>query len=343
MNTMMETIKALTEIPGVSGDEHRVREAILSMVDGCAASVTTDALGNLLVFKKGQAVPKNKIVFCAHMDEIGFIITNITDDGLLRFINVGGIDSRVVLGKPVEIGEKRLYGVIGTKATHQSSPQEKEEPIPLDKLYIDIGAKDKAEAEKHVALGDRAVFYSEFRELGEDHIMARALDDRAGCALLVQLIRSDLPYDCHFAFTVQEETGCIGAVTAGYTIAPDISVVVEATTASDIGGVAPDRTVCRFGEGPAVSFMDRGTVYDSQLYHMALALAEEKAIPAQSKTGVFGGNDSRALQVARSGARPMAISLPCRYIHSPSNMLKKSDIQHTFDLLLALNGALGEL
>jgi len=180
-------------------------------------------------------------------------------------------------------------------------------------------------------------------ETGDGSIVAKSLDDRAGCALLVELMKTTLPYDCRFAFTVQEETGCTGAVTAGYTTAPDISIVVESTTASDIAGVSSDKQVCVLGGGPVISFMDRGAVYDSELYNVALQTAKDIGVPAQPKTGVFGGNDSRSIQTARDGAKIMAVSMPCRYIHSPSNMLRVSDIHHTQDLLKALCGVLGDL
>lgn len=340
---LVDMIKSLTDIPGVSGDEGMIREAVLSMIGDTADRVETDPLGNLLVFRKGKRTPKNKILLSAHMDEVGFIITHIEDSGLLRFASVGGIDGRVIVGRAVEIGVERVYGVIGTKAVHHQEEKEREEVLPPDKLYIDIGARDRNEAEKYVSLGDRAIFYSRFTAIGGGNILSRALDDRAGCALLADMIRSDLPCDCHFAFTVQEETGCTGAATAAYTVAPDISIVVEATTASDVPGAAPDREVCKFGGGPVISFMDKGTVYDTGLYRLALETAKAKGIPTQPKAGVFGGNESRSTQTARAGARTIAVSLPCRYIHSPSSVLRISDIGHTRELLAALCEAAADL
>jgi endoglucanase len=277
------------------------------------------------------------------MDEVGFIITHIEDSGLLRFEAVGGIDSRVVVGKAVEVGDARIYGVIGTKAIHQTEEKDREEPLKLDKLTIDIGAKSAAEAGALISPGDRAVFYSEFREFGDGNILSKALDDRAGCALLVSLIQEDLLYDCAFSFTVQEETGCTGAITAAYAVKPDIAIAVEATTASDIAGVEPGKEVCRLGGGPVVSFMDRGTVYDSRLFRLAMDTAKRHGIPAQVKEGVFGGNESRSLQVAQGGAHTLAVSLPCRYIHSPSNMLRATDIDHTQSLLAKLIEDMGEV
>ncbi len=340
MNGLTERIRRLAAIPGVSGREEAVRAAILEEIKGRCARCEVDALGNLIVFKKGRERPANKLLFAAHMDEVGFVITFIEEDGLLRFSTVGGIDTRVIVGKPVEVGDKRLGGVVGSKAHHQRSEKEREDVAEPDALYIDIGAHSRDEAQQYVSIGDRAIFCADFMELGEHRIAGRAFDDRAGCALLVALIERELPYDCYFAFTVQEETGCVGARAAGFTVAPDIVAVVETTTAADIAGVPPDKAVCRLGEGPVLSFIDKGTVYDRALYDRAFAVAQKRGIPCQPKTLVAGGNDSSSFQVAGAGCRALAVSLPCRYLHSPSNLLDTRDVQAAAQLLHALAGEL---
>lgn len=339
---LIKTIAQLSAIAGVSGDEGAVREAIAARLAGIC-QLTTDPLGNLLAFKKGKTVPKNELLFSAHMDEVGFIITHIEDNGLLRFASCGGIDPRVIFGKRVAVGAAQIPGVIGAKALHLLEEKEKQTPAKADALLIDIGAVDKEQAASMIRLGDRAVFYTQFSEMGGGKLMGKALDDRAGCALLIHLAESDLPFDCSFSFTVQEETGCIGGITAAYQIAPAIAVAVETTTASDIAGVPPDKMVCKLGGGPVISFMDRGTVYDHALYNTAISLAEKCGIPAQTKQGIFGGNESRSLQTARNGAQVMAVSLPCRYLHSPCNMLDTKDIAATFALLNELIAELGNL
>lgn len=339
---LLQTIAYLSGLAGVSGDEGAVRAAIIELLDGCC-TLHTDPLGNLIAHKKGRKTPSKRLLFSAHMDEVGFIVTHIEENGLLRFAAVGGIDSRVVFGKSVLVGEQCLPGVIGAKALHQLSDQEKETPPKLDELYIDIGAESRKQAEKFVLPGDRVIFDSPFLRFGNGKILAKALDDRAGCALLVHLAKSDLPYDCTFSFTVQEETGCTGGVTAGYTVQPDIAVAVETTTASDIAGVPEDKTVCALGNGPVVSFMDRGTIYDHQLYRLALSAAKEREIPVQTKEGVYGGNESRSLQVAGNGARVIAVSLPCRYLHSPSCVIQQEDVDSTYRLLQALIEEFGAL
>ncbi|MDR2909570.1 MAG: M42 family peptidase [Oscillospiraceae bacterium] len=343
MSDRLETLRALSAIPGVSGTERAVREEILRRIEGCYESAETDPLGNLIVFKRGKAAPRNSLLFSAHMDEVGLIVTFIEETGLLRFAPIGGIDSRTVFGRAVEIGQKRIPGVIGGKATHQLSSSEGKEPPKFDKLCIDIGAAGRQEAEALVSPGDRAVFSGPLLELGEDMILGRAFDDRAGCALLVGLIRSELPCDCSFSFTVQEETGCVGAMTAGFNAGADICVAVETTTAGDVAGSPPAEEVAKLGGGPVISFMDKGTVYDPELYSLAFAVAGREKIACQPKTAVAGGNESRSLQTAGRGARVLAVSLPCRYLHTPSCVLHKGDIDMAGRLLCALIPALGEV
>lgn len=332
---MIDTIQKLSLISGVSGDEALVREEIISQIKGhCDFHV--DNLGNIIAFKKGEKAPKNVIQLDAHMDEVGFIITYIEDSGLLRFASCGGIDGKLIVGKAVLIGRNNVCGVIGTKAIHQQSDEEKNKVPELKNLFIDIGAQTKEQAEKLVNLGDRAKFKAEFLEFGEDFILAPALDDRAGCALLIELLKAPSPVDFFCTFTVQEETGLTGAKVASYTVNPDISIAIETTTAGDIAGVSEDKKVCFLGKGPVISFMDKSTIYDSELYHLALATAKEHGIKAQTKMGIYGGNNSGAMHTARNGVRAMAVSMPCRYLHSPSCMLKKSDIEDTLALLKQL-------
>jgi len=332
---MLDILKKITMIPGVSGLEDKVRDEIIPMIkDHCEYEV--DALGNLIAYKKGKSRAKQTILLSAHMDEIGLIITMIEDSGYLRFANVGGIDTRVIAGKAVEIGNAGVPGIIGRKPVHLQEGSERDKAPSIDKLYIDIGAKNKAEAEEYVHVGDRAVFSSNFVEFSESKIIGRAFDDRAGCAMLIDMIRSDLKYDCVFSFTVQEEIGCFGALTVAYRVKPDVAIAVETTTAGDIEGTAPAKKACELGQGPVISFMDRGAIYDYGLYNLALDTAKKRSIPHQVKQAVAGANESRSLQTTGTGSRVLAISLPCRYIHTPSNMLDIGDIGHTRKLLEAL-------
>ncbi|MDE7123926.1 MAG: M42 family peptidase, partial [Eubacterium sp.] len=293
-----------------------------------------DALGSIIALKKGKKTPEKKVMLSAHMDEVGFIITHITDDGYLKFSPVGGIDPRVVIDRVVNVNGNK--GVIGAKAVHLLSDEEKKTAPDFSKLYIDIGAKDKADAEKYVSLGDFAYFVSDYAEYGNGYIKSKALDDRIGCMFMIELIKSDLEYDTYFCFNVQEEVGLRGAACTSYQVQSDVSVVLEATTAADLCGVTGGERCCVLGNGPVVSFMDGRTVYDKALYSLAFDTASENNIKIQTKTAIAGGNDAGAIQTSGKGSRVIAVSLPCRYIHSASSVVKKSDLEETRRLLKAL-------
>lgn len=341
MNSQL--MKEISTIGGVSGREDAVREYIIQQIkDHCEYHV--DNLGNLICLKKGAAAPKNTVIFSAHMDEVGFIVTYIGDDGLLRFTNIGGIDSRVVVGRSVLVGDKGIRGVIGTKAIHMVTEKEIDKPAKLSDLFIDIGATTKEQAEEAVALADRVTFVPEYLEFGDGFIKNKALDDRAGCALLIEMIQKEsLAFDTYFVFTTNEETGQAGAGPAAFGIGADIGIIVETTTAGDVSGASPDRYVCHMGGGPVVSFMDKGTIYDHALYKLGFDVSKKLGIPCQTKQGVFGGNESSDVQAAGKGVRVMAVSMPARYIHSPSCVLKTEDIDNTYKLLTALIEEVGNL
>ncbi|MBR6531765.1 MAG: M42 family peptidase [Clostridia bacterium] len=331
---MLETIKDLSLLDGVSGREHAVREYIINAVRPYADSIETDPLGNLIVFKKGKEIPKNKVMLDAHMDEVGMMITYINSDGTLDFSCVGGIDKRVMLGRPVTVGENKINGVIGVKATHMVPAAEKLN-MPST-MYIDIGADTKEEAEKVVSLGDYACFNSEFIEFGDGFIKGKALDDRAGCAILIDMIKSELPYDMYFNFAAGEEVGFGIASTAFYKVQPDYAIVVETTTAADLADVPESKRVCSLGSGGVISFMDRRTIYPKELFDKAFELAKKHGIRAQVKSLVAGGNNAGVIHKTAGGIKTITVSLPCRYLHSPSCVLKKEDITESARLIRAL-------
>ncbi len=333
---MIPLIRELCKVSGTSGREENVREFIITKLpDGI--SYETDNMGNLIVHKKGAKASEKKMMICAHMDEVALIITYICDDGLLKFDAVGGIDPAVLIGKTVVLSNGTI-GIIALKHIHLCDNDEKNKIPKITELFIDIGYSSKEETQKYVSLGDIAYFNSDFVEFGTNgnRVKAKALDDRVGCALMLKLINSDLPYDVDFAFTVQEEIGARGAFTATYAIDPDIAIILETTTAGDICGVEKEKRACVLGNGPVVSYMDRGTVYDYNLYKRAMNIAAENGINAQTKTLVAGGNDSQAVQRVGDGVRVMAVSVPCRYLHSPVCVIEKSDLDETMKLLLKL-------
>lgn len=319
-------LKDLCLLNGTSGREEAVRNYIIEKIkDKCEYSV--DVLGSVIAFKKGKKAPDKKVLVAAHTDEVGFIITDITDDGYLRFAPVGGIDAAVVLGRRVDING--IKGVVGAKAVHLLSDDEKKNEPDFDKLAIDIGAADKAEAEKAVSLGDCAYFASDYCEFGDGFIKSKALDDRIGCMLMIELINSDLEYDTYFCFNVQEEVGLRGSGCSAYAVKPDVAVILESTTAADIDGVTGGDKCCVLGKGPVVSFMDGRTIYDKQIFDLAFEVAKENNIKIQTKTKIAGGNDAGAIQKNGAGCRVAAVSLPCRYIHSGSSVVKIGDIEET--------------
>lgn len=331
---MLELIRTLTALDAVSGAENAVRDFILQEIKDCC-DAKIDPLGNILVFKKGKHPSAKKLMLDAHMDEVGLIISNVTADGFLKFKAVGGIETESLMFRQVKIGER--FGVISGKPVHLLSGEEKKTLPKEDSLYIDIGVSSKEEALKLVSPGDRAAFVSEFFRMG-DNISAKALDDRVGCAILISLLQEESDYDFYASFSVQEEVGLRGAKTAAFTVDPDAAIVLEATTAADLAGTGTTEKVCCLGKGPAVSFMDKGTVYDRVYYQAAL----DSGIPCQVKAAVAGGNNAGAIHLSRGGVRTVAVSVPCRYLHSPAGMICYSDAENTKRLArFLINGIAG--
>lgn len=325
-------LKKLCLARGISGDEKSVSDLIQKRLRDSDAEIITDGMGNLLVTKKGRNRAKNKVLLSAHMDEVGFIVTDINSDGTLRIETVGGIDRKAAYGKNVVVGRNAINGVVSVKPVHLLKPDEKDSVIPVDKMVVDIGADGREEALKYVSLGDSVSFVPNYND-DNGIIMAKALDDRAGCFILTEILRQELEYDIACSFVVQEEIGLRGAKAAAYTLEPDFAIVVEATTASDIPGCDDTNNVCCVGDGAVLSFMDRSTIYDKECLQLALKTAEEKNINVQLKRAVAGGNDAGAIHTSRSGVRTMAVSLPCRYIHSQTGLISKEDLASSLDIV----------
>lgn len=321
---MINTIKELSLLCGTSGREDKIREYIISKIEGkCEYHI--DPIGNLIAYKKGKKPAKNKVMLDSHMDEVGIIITYINADGTLKFGTVGGIDTKVILGRQFVFANGTV-GVAGVKPVHLLKGDEKTKIPDSDSLYIDIGASSKEEAEKRVKIGDTAVFLSDFTHFGNSKIKGKALDDRVGCAILIDMINSDLEYDAYFSFSVQEEIGLRGAGCAAYGINSDYAIILETTTAADIIDVPSHKKVCMLGEGATVSFMDRSTLYNKELFDMAFEVAEKENIKIQPKTVVAGGNNAGTVHKSREGIKTLTINVPCRYLHSPSCVCDTRDI-----------------
>ena len=330
----IKLLEQLCTLRGISGDEEAVRDFIVEQITPYVECITIDAMGNVIAEKKGIKPAKTKLMLNAHMDEVRMIVTHIDNDGYLKFATVGGIDKRVLCGRRVTVGNG-VSGVIGAKPIHLLNSEEREKSVSINDMYVDIGASSREEAEKVVHLGDSVCFDSLF-DTQNSMIRGRALDDRVGCVILIDMIQSELPYDMTFVFCVQEEVGTRGSRTATYQVQPQAAIVVETTTAADVAGVSNEKHVCSFGKGAVISFMDRGTIYDRAYYDLALDTAREEQLPCQIKQAVAGGNDAGAIHATRDGVRTIAVSLACRYLHSAVGQIAQEDFHSAETLIMKL-------
>ena len=328
-------LEKLSNLPGVSGSEKAVREAIVEQLREHGLEWQTDTMGNLLVRKKGRRSGSRRIMLAAHIDEVGLMVTSIEKSGHLKFRPVGGIDSRVLVSKRVHVGEEQIPGVIGSKAIHLQKPEERQKPFELDQLYIDIGAKNKEEAEKYVQVGAYASFDAVCTPFGDGCLRGKAFDDRAGCAALLELLleKDTPPFDA--AFTVQEEVGLRGARVAAYTLQPQNALAVEATAAADTPDTKKERSSTVLSGGPAISFRDRTLIVHREIFESLVNAAEKAGVPFQFRRFAGGGTDAGAIALSREGVKAGVVAVPCRYIHSPCSVLKESDLRHTVSLLRA--------
>lgn len=323
---MKDTIKALVEAFGPSGYETEVMDLIKTMVAGHVDEMRVDALGNLIAVKKGTGGGK-RIMFAGHADEIGVVITHIDDKGFLRFLNVGGLNPFSLPGNRVRFANGTI-GVIGREKGEAKD-------ISLDKLFIDIGANDKAAAEAKVNIGDFGIMHREFTDLGQ-RLIAKSMDDRIGCAVLVEALKrvNDTPNDLFFVFTAQEEVGLRGARTSAYDINPDLGVALDVTLTGDTPE-AP-RMEVSLGAGAAIKIKDSSLVTHPKVKALMTRLAQENNIPYQYEVLERGGTDAGAMHLTRSGVPSGTISIPCRYVHSVSEMVDQGDVQACVDLVVAI-------
>lgn len=321
---MDKLLEKLTNLSAVSGNENNMFEFLVNETKKYSCDIKTDSMNNLYVFKNGFGKDKKCVMLCAHMDEVGFIISSINEEGYLLFRAVGGIDESVIPGKTVEIGEKKIKGVIGVKAIHLANKEERNKKINIKNMYIDIGVNSKAEAEQLVKKGD----YVNFTTLSGDFgnlIKGKAFDDRAGCYILLKLMEKDYYDDIVYCFTVQEETGLRGAKVASYNLKPDCCYVLEATTCLDFPTVPIDKKVTKVGQGPALTIADRTTIPNHELSE----IFKENTEKYQYKLSPMGGNDAGAIHL--NGIKTSAVSIPARYIHSPVSVVSFEDIKTVID------------
>lgn len=326
-------LEKLSQAMAISGDEGEVRNIILEEIRPYATDIKVDALGNLLVLKKGTDKYRLKIMMAAHMDEIGFMIAADDGEGLFRFEINGGIDIRQLPGKSVIVGKDHIPGIIGARPIHLTTSNERKNKIPIDNLRIDVGP-----GSNKIKPGDRATFATRFQIAGTSMI-GKALDDRLGVAVLIELLKlAPTNLDLQFAFTVQEETGLRGARVAAYYFNPDLAFVVDSTPANDLPVWDDEENVsynCRLGAGPAIYIADGATLSDPRLIRLLTETAEKEGIPHQYRQPGGGGTDAGSIHKQRSGIPSVSISIPGRYAHTAAGMARISDFKNTIKLLKA--------
>ncbi len=334
-------LRTLTEINGVAGHEQAIRRALLEEIKAMGLTPSIDRMGNVVVVKEGTgAAPRKRVMLAAHMDEVGLIVTSATEDGFLRIAPAGGVDPRVIISKRVQVGDDKVPGVIGAMAIHLQSAADRQHVMGYNEIYVDIGAKDKGEAEAKAPKGTYISFDTPYVEYGEGYACGKAFDDRVGVYNLLRVLEGEYPVDVVAVFTSEEEVGCRGAKGAAFAQEPDIGIVLEGTTCNDLGNVPETAQVCSTGKGVAVSFMDGSSIANRDLFKKALQLGQEQGIACQVKGSVSGGNDGGNIQRAREGVPVVVLSVPCRYIHSPSTVVKLSDVDCQLELTKALLNAL---
>jgi tetrahedral aminopeptidase len=337
----IQILEQLCQACSVSGDEGEVRKIVLEQISSYVDELKVDALGNILAIRNGKSPNRLRIMLAAHMDEVGFMITDEGDNGFFRFDIVGGIDERQLVGKPIIIGEMHKPGVIGAKPIHLTTNSERNQTIALDSLRIDVGTEN----DNHIKIGDRATFASPFLQLGPS-ILAKALDDRLGVLNLIELIKhAPENIDLLAAFTVQEEVGLRGARVAAHTLDPQLAIALDCTPASDLPIWDKDNYQAaeeqlenvhynvRLGDGPAIYVADRATIADPRWVRHLENIANKYQIPYQIRQPGSGGTDAGAIHLQRDGIPSISVSVPARYIHSSAGITRLDDWQNSLDLV----------
>ena len=329
---MNELLKQLTEAVGVSGEEKEVRKLILDLISDHVDEWRIDALGNLIATKNGTGALDWTVMVDAHMDEVGLMITEVDSNGAFQFVGVGGFNDRALLGKVVQVGAKKITGVIGARPIHLLDSTSRDSIVKMKDMRIDIGASSKEAAGKKLKSGDRAAFLTEYEELGEMAI-GKSFDNRAGCAALIELLRREpYPFNLVAAFTVQEEVGLRGARVAGFSVKPNVALVLEATPAYDLPNERDVSPNVILGNGPSIYVMDSATIQDPRLVSHITRTAAANDIPFQIRQPGGGGTNTGSIQRAGAGVPAATIATPTRYTHSPVSMINLNDFNNVIKL-----------
>ncbi len=327
-------LKTLTQLPGVSGREQAVRTYLQHHLAVNADEVKIDALGNLIVTRKGTS--KRAILLCAHMDEVGLMVNHIDERGFLRFITVGGIDPRTLLAQRVRVQTKtgELPGIIGTKPAHITTEADRAKAIPVKELFIDLGLPVE-QVRSQVSVGDVAVLDRPYLEFGNGLVSAKSLDNRVGVFILAELLRTlkKPKHTIYAVFSTQEEVGLRGATTAAYGLNADVCLTLDTTGAADIPGVLPQDYIVQLGHGVGVTALDARTITPTPLLEHLISCCKSHHIPFQIRVAPRGGTDAGAVHLSKTGIPSCSLSIPTRNIHSNVEVLSKDDVCAMFDLV----------
>ncbi len=336
MKFNFELLKEISETPGAPGYEKPIRDLVISHIEPLVDEWYTDALGNLITRKKGQQNPEGKkIMLGAHLDEIGFMVNHIDENGFLKFIPLGGFDPKTLTSMRVQVhGTKSLLGVMGSKPIHMMQPEERTKAVKLDDFYIDLGLS-KEEVEQLVPIGSTVTRYQALEMVG-NMVNGKSLDNRLSVYILIEALKQmkDVPYDVYGVFTVQEEVGIRGASVAAHQINPDYALALDVTVASDTPGTSPHLKVTEIGKGAAIKVYDASTICDYRMVAYLKQQATNHNIPWQAEVLPFGGTDASGMQkMGKMGAIAGAISIPSRYIHQTIESAHPDDIMACIELL----------
>jgi putative aminopeptidase FrvX len=336
---LVEVLEKLSNANGVTGREDEVRDLMKKYLKPYVDETRIDRLGNILALKKGKKDAPT-VMLAAHMDEVGLMIKNITKRGFLQFAKVGGIDDRILFAQKVIVHTDKapLTGVIGSKPPHIQTDEERKKVLEADKLFIDVGAKDKKEAEKMgVHIGDVVSFDTKFARVGKDVVVGKAFDDRVGCSMIIEVMRRLPKVDCNVyaVGTIQEEVGLRGATIAAFQVAPDVGIALEATVAGDMPGVREGEAPAKMREGPVLTVADAGLITHPKILKLLINSAKEHKIPYQLETGIRGATDASKIALTREGVPSGIISVAARYIHSPAAILNLNDVEKAVQLAVA--------
>ena len=331
-------LQRLSEGAGVPGREEAIRELISGELEGVVDSLETDTMGNLIAHKKSSKDGAKRVMLSAHMDEIGFYVRFIDNDGFLRVQNLGGFDTRNLFARQVTVHSSsggELVGVMnpGVKPIHISNPDEREKVPKLPEFIVDTGLDADAVKEK-VRLGDPVTLRQPFLDMGRV-VSGKAMDDRVNCFILVELLKAlkNPTYDVHGVFSVQEEVGLRGAQTAAFAVEPDIGIALDTTLAVDVPGTPSEQRVTQLGGGVALKVMDSASISTRWLLDEFIALAEERGMPHQLELLPLGGTDAGTIQRSRGGVASLTLSVPSRYVHTVTEMVAKNDVEASLALL----------